>query len=225
MVYKRKGRRLTDTERALWVETMFSVQPVRRRQNRVQESAQQETNAWIKGRADGSGTPLSSQAHHSAMHRKSSLASKQLMPPNQRNTETDMPRLEVGKSIGIDRRTADRLRRGRMRIDMKLDLHGMRVEAARYRLRGFLNNAIASGARCVLVITGKGLHSNSNALASNADGGFTRSGVGRLREAVPLWLNEPEFRPLLLSITHARPKDGGTGALYILLRRPARDRI
>ncbi|MFL2770739.1 MAG: Smr/MutS family protein [Rhodospirillaceae bacterium] len=225
MVHKRKGRRLTDTERVLWIETMFSVQPVRRPQNRVQDSAKQDNNFWIKWGDDCSRLPVSSQTEKFATPKTRQPAPKQLFPPNQLNKETNMPRLEVGKSIGIDRRTADRLRRGRIRIDMKLDLHGMTVEVARQRLLVFLNNATASGARCVLVITGKGLHSNSNTPDSHVEYGFTGSGAGRLKEAVPLWFNEPEFRPLLLSITPARPKDGGTGALYILLRKPARDKI
>ena len=69
-------------------------------------------------------------------------------------------------------------------------------------LLGFVRTARACGKRCVLVITGRG-----------------RLGGGVLKAAVPRWLDEPEFRPHLLAIATAQPRDGGTGALYLMLRR------
>ena len=45
-------------------------------------------------------------------------------------------------------------------------------------------------------------------------------GSGVLREAVPRWLNEPPLRPRIIAFTQAQPKDGGHGALYVLLKRP-----
>jgi DNA-nicking Smr family endonuclease len=45
-------------------------------------------------------------------------------------------------------------------------------------------------------------------------------GAGVLREAVPRWLNEPPLRPRVIAFTYAQPKDGGHGALYVLLKRP-----
>ncbi len=116
-----------------------------------------------------------------------------------------MPVLEVGKTGGTDRRTADRLRRGKLTIDMSLDLHGLTLDVAHRRLLGFLSAAQASGAKCVLVITGKGARAPD--------------GQGRLRTAVPRWLNEPVFRSLGLSIAQAQQKDGGEGAFYVLLRK------
>ncbi len=92
-----------------------------------------------------------------------------------------------------------------MPIDGRLDLHGMTQDAAHRALVSFLGEAQGAAKRCVIVITGKGL---------GADGS-----VGVLREAVPRWLNEPELRGRILTFSHAQPKDGGTGALYVLLRR------
>ena len=120
-----------------------------------------------------------------------------------------MPSLEVGKTGGTDRRTANRMRRGKLSIDMRLDLHGLTLDIAHRRLLGFLSAAQASGAKCVLVITGKGTRTHN---------GIQR-GQGRLKSAVPRWLNEPAFRSLVLSIAYARQKDGGEGALYILVRK------
>ena len=118
-----------------------------------------------------------------------------------------LPDLNLGKPAGIDRRTAERLRRGRLTITARLDLHGLTQEKAHRRLDGFLADAQTAGHRCVLIITGKG----------ERDGG---SGV--LRREVPRWLNQAPNRARVVAIEPAQPRDGGAGALYVLLRR-ARD--
>lgn len=107
--------------------------------------------------------------------------------------------LSVGSSPGVDRRTADRLRRGKLTIDARLDLHGHTQESAHRALISFIDAGYAAGRRCVLVVTGKG--------------------KGVLQSAVPRWLNEAMLRQKVLSIQYAQQKDGGTGALYVLLRR------
>lgn len=113
-----------------------------------------------------------------------------------------LPELSHGTSPGVDRRTAERLHRGQMEIDGRIDLHGMTQSEAHDALAAFMDKAEGRGWRCVLVITGKG----------------TRGG-GVLRAAVPRWLNLPPHRARILSFGAARPKDGGEGALYVLLRR------
>ena len=112
------------------------------------------------------------------------------------------PELEHGKSAGLDRRSADRLRRGRLPIDGRLDLHGMTQAAAAERLVEFIAGAQSAGKRCVLVITGKGL-----------------AGGGILREQVPRWLNQPPNRGRVLAFDYAQAQHGGMGALYVLLKR------
>lgn len=107
--------------------------------------------------------------------------------------------LQVGAAAGVDRRTTDRLRRGRMAIEGRLDLHGHSQESAHRALNAFIHAAHDQGKRCVLVVTGKG--------------------KGILQSGVPRWLNEPDLRRKVLSIEYAQQKDGGTGALYVLLRR------
>jgi DNA-nicking Smr family endonuclease len=90
------------------------------------------------------------------------------------------------------------LRRGRIEPDARLDLHGM-TEAAAYRatLR-FLARAQADRLRFVLVITGKG---------------------GVLRARLPLWLGQPELRPLIAGVAEAHIRHGGSGAFYAHLRQ------
>ncbi len=119
---------------------------------------------------------------------------------------------QPGKTPGLDRRNAERLRRGRMKIDARLDLHGMTQAEAHGSLNRFLADSAAAGRRCVLVITGKGSRPRDDDLPIPA-----RTGV--LRDAVPRWLAEPANRPLIVATQPAAPQHGGSGALYVLLRR------
>jgi DNA-nicking Smr family endonuclease len=113
-----------------------------------------------------------------------------------------LPSLTLDRFAGIDRANAERLKRGKHPVEARLDLHGMTQDEAHRALAGFIRGALADGMRCVLVITGRG-----------------KIGGGVLRAAVPRWLDEPELRPHLLAIATAQPRDGGAGALYVMLRR------
>ncbi|WP_374440071.1 Smr/MutS family protein [Stella sp.] len=114
-------------------------------------------------------------------------------------------RLDAGAAVDVDARTAERLKRGRVPIDGRLDLHGLTQAEAHVALVGAVRSGAAQGRRCLLVITGRG------------DWGGTERGV--LRRMVPRWLNEPAIRPHVLAFAEAQPRDGGGGALYVLLRR------
>jgi DNA-nicking Smr family endonuclease len=118
------------------------------------------------------------------------------------------PGLACGGYAGIDRATAERFRKGDYPIDATLDLHGMSREKAHMMLVTFLTRHFESGARCLLVITGKG--------KKTAD---SHSPVGILRELLPRWLAEPGLKSMILALDVARPKHGGSGAYYLLLRR------
>ena len=108
----------------------------------------------------------------------------------------------LDRFAGIDRATAERLKRGRRPIEARLDLHGMTQAEAHAALSRFIAGSRSAGRRCVLVITGHG-----------------RISGGILKQSVPRWLNEPGMRRHLLAITPAQPQHGGAGALYLLLRR------
>ncbi|MBL4693427.1 MAG: Smr/MutS family protein [Magnetovibrio sp.] len=116
-----------------------------------------------------------------------------------------LPELSHGDQPGLDKSTAKRLRRGKVKIEARLDLHGMTQAEARPALVDFLDRAWYAGKREVLVITGKG---------TRADGR-----IGVLREAVPRWLNDGENRSRITAFTHAAAKDGGEGALYVRLKK------
>lgn len=124
----------------------------------------------------------------------------------------DIPEsLEAGRFTGVDRRQADRLRRGRLSIDRRIDLHGMTRAEAHQALTPFLLTAAETGARCVLVITGKGSRSRTD--------DYGRPVGGAIRNDLPGWLNMAPVRDRVLGFSQAQPQDGGEGAFYVLLRR------
>jgi DNA-nicking Smr family endonuclease len=128
-------------------------------------------------------------------------------------------RAEALPGNSLDRRTRQRLLRGKAEIEDRLDLHGDSVEVAYMRLRGFLNASRTRGLRLVLVITGKGsgdyvrhtLHGESHWNAPERD--------GRLRRLLPQWLAEPELRAMVVAFQPAHPRHGGGGAWYLRLRK------
>jgi len=120
----------------------------------------------------------------------------------------------------LDKRTRQRLVRGQIAIDARLDLHGYGVEEAHVRLRGFLTQARRQGLRTVLVITGKG---GSSTLARHTLHGYEYHHApersGRLRQLLPQWLAEAGLAEHVAGWQPAHPRHGGGGAFYIRLRR------
>jgi DNA-nicking Smr family endonuclease len=110
----------------------------------------------------------------------------------------------------MERKTVQSLRRGTRQVDGVIDLHGMRQAEAHLALIGFLRRAQGAGHTIVLVITGKGG-------ASVGEGPFEERGV--LRRVVPHWLRLPDLRSLVLGFEESSPHHGGSGALYVRLRR------
>ncbi len=102
---------------------------------------------------------------------------------------------------GVRPQLLRRLRRGLIPIEDELDLHGLSQSGARAHLADFLAFNRAAGRRCVRVIHGKGYRSGA------------RGPV--LKTAVDLWLRRHTD---VLAFTSARAIDGGTGAVYVLLR-------
>ena len=102
---------------------------------------------------------------------------------------------------GVQRQTLRQLRRGGSRIEDELDLHGLTVGEARPLLVAFLERCRARGARSVRIIHGKGLRSGS--------------GEGVLKGLVASWLAQ---RDDVLAFHEAKPADGGSGAVVVLLK-------
>ena len=121
-------------------------------------------------------------------------------------SETDF--LETGEHLawtrpGVQRSVLRKLKGGRYAIQGEMDLHGLTVEEARAELSAFLGAARAERRLCVRVIHGKGRPGGDRA--------------PRLKPAVNGWLQKNRA---VLAFCSARNADGGTGAVYVLLRRP-----
>ena len=116
----------------------------------------------------------------------------------------------------FDRNSVRKIRGGRVEIEARVDLHGMRQDEAHAALRAFLGRCQSRGLRFVLVITGKGkpigsenefvFHPIANEIAAC------------LKRNVPRWLEEPDVRSIVVSYTTAAIRHGGEGALYVHLR-------
>ena len=104
---------------------------------------------------------------------------------------------------GIAEDVLRKLRRGQVPVEAEIDLHGLRRHAAHDALRGFLADCVLQRLACVRVIHGKGL----------------RSGPGGpiLKQVVSHWLRQIDN---VVAFASAQPADGGTGAVYVLLRSP-----
>lgn len=195
---KRKGSRsaLTPEDQRLWEHIAGQIKPLTGRDRLYSRAAELLHD---EGAAEKNGVqpaPRKRRATGTApAHPAQAVPSPRPRP---------QPELTHGSRADIDRRKAERLSRGKLPIEATLDLHGLRQAEAHRRLEQFLAESQAAGKRCVLIVTGKGLHKEEG---------------GVLRANVPRWLNEAPNRARVLSFDYAQQKHGGTGALYVLLRR------
>jgi len=181
-----KPRRLSDEDQALWQIVTRSIVPLKRRRMRreLPEGVRSPAKSHSKSHSKSQGKPPSLRAH--------------AVPAR--------PATKAPPLMTIDRKLKQRLARGQVEIDARLDLHGRTLSEAHVALLRLLHHAQSEGARIVLVITGKG----------TAD---TDRGRGVLRRQVPLWLALPELRGHVLGVEEAHLAHGGAGALYVRLRR------
>jgi DNA-nicking Smr family endonuclease len=153
----------------------------------------------------GNEKPLSPTAHVTQKGRRpdSQSGAKQSPSDRFRRPDTDEPRL--GAVASVSDQQLRELRRGVREPEERIDLHGLREEAAGRHLVQRLESAVARGLRCVLVIHGRG--------AGNEIGGAV------LRERLPDWLVKSPNGKIVLAFAPAPSKLGGAGATLVLLRR------
>jgi len=177
---QRPSRKLSDEDRVLWSLVARSTMPLKGRKA-------EEPPAPVAVKASPPKPP------------KAVNPKVRIEPP----APPSPPGPAVSKPV-IDRPTLDKLAKGRLPIEGRVDLHGMTQDEAYFLLHSFLLQAHARGLRFVLVITGKGSSSG---------------GDGVLRRAVPGWMATAPFRMLVSSHEQAARNHGGSGALYVRLRR------
>lgn len=129
------------------------------------------------------------------------------------NAPSAIPLLGTGDIMsfaapGIQKRVLQRLRAGKFGVDVELDLHGLTVDEARRRLTGFLIACLHDGSRCLHIIHGKGYRSEGD--------------YPILKNRINLWLRQ---HPDVLAFCTAKPAEGGTGAVNVLLRDARKGRV
>jgi DNA-nicking Smr family endonuclease len=110
-----------------------------------------------------------------------------------------------GSISGISRNIMRKLKRGELPVQAHIDLHGLTKKDAEEAVRRFLITSHYRGLRCVLIIHGRGLNSPDS--------------IPVLKERLPVWLNRGPARKIVMAFSSAQPYDGGTGAIYVLLRK------
>jgi DNA-nicking Smr family endonuclease len=103
------------------------------------------------------------------------------------------------------------------KIDYKIksiDLHGNTLEEANNIIQHFINKSYAENVNKLIVVTGKGLHSN------NEKNPYVSKDLSILKYSVPEFIERnTELKKKILEITDAKIEDGGDGAFYIYLKR------
>ena len=203
------GRKhLHDDEQQLWEIAAHSIEPLRRRKQRVHTADTAETADPAVART----TRATDAARTSppAAGKTSAAAAKTQAPASKATARPSPPIAD------FDRKKARKIRSGQVDIEARIDLHGMRQDEAHAALVAFLRRCHGKGQRWVLVITGKGKASDDD---RDAPFDMTRDrGRGVLKRNVPRWLEEPDLRAIVVSFTVAGIGHGGEGALYVHLR-------
>ena len=190
----RRKASLSDADIAVWAAVAASVKPLPGRNRPAQA-------------APVAHAPVKHQPPPAAPSSKTSMTTK--ITQAVLATTMAMPSAAPGPKplVALERRLKQRLRRGQEDIGGVLDLHGMRQNEAHRSLLMFVQRKFHDGATVLLVITGKG---------SISPQGEER---GLLRRMVPHWLSDPGLRRCVLGFENAADGHGGSGALYVRLRK------
>lgn len=185
----------TDDELALWQQTIADVKP---HMNSVAKNVRVEP-----AKPPGDAPPKPEAFDPDAI----AVPTDEPKPPqktwlSRERTHTKATDLSAA---GMDRRTMQRLRKGNISIEGKIDLHGMRQDEAHIELQRFIESCQRSGKRMVLVVTGRGARDD-----------------GVLKRMAPRWLSSAPISRNVIAVSRANPSHGGEGALYVQLRRPHR---
>lgn len=220
MGQKRKSgkRHLSDEERNLWTRVTDSVTPINQAATNLVSKADLSEFLQAQGEPASGKNPKKLPTKPGATNKNAPTAPSYSpngtsAAPQQRPTEQN--HIDNLSLTGLDRRTEQKMKRGRIEVDATLDLHGMTQINAHTALRAFLVTAQARGHKLVLVITGKG---NPEGPRYEADS-IWGSGRGVLRRLVPDWLAQSDLRPYVSGFRNAHQRHGGGGALYIRIRR------
>jgi DNA-nicking Smr family endonuclease len=206
----RAGSKLGPEDRALWKKVTRDATPL---DPSLRKPADEVSTAPAKSEPNRPGAPAKASAPNLA---------PRILRPTAKTTPSRISIDLAGGSptpvgrpqAGLDRRNAERLRRGEREPDGRIDLHGMTAERAHRALDSRIAAALGRGERLVLVITGKG-----GKTRSEDDAPFMRDGQGVLRQQAPNWLRSGPHAASIVGIYQAHQRHGGAGAFYVYLKK------
>ncbi len=193
----KKPRHLSPEERALWEE-------VAKRTERIDRPAPAPKPPAKKP------NPTIPRPHVTPMDRTFRVG-QNVDHHRDHNLVAGLSRQLAAAPVNMDRKSFTRLKRGKLKPEGRIDLHGMTLAQAHPALMSFVLGAHQNGKRLVLVITGKG--------KSRDQGGPIPTRLGVLRHQVPQWLAMPPLSQAVLQVTEAHISHGGHGAYYVYLKR------
>jgi DNA-nicking Smr family endonuclease len=191
-------RRLSSEDRELWERVKGSVMPLHRPQPIPPLAPKPPAPAAAKPAAPVAAPLPAFRVGQAVDHRRSN----DLLPGLAESLAQGPLRMDAG--------TFGRMRKGKLKPEGRIDLHGMTLAEAHPALVSFILGSRAKGRRFVLVITGKGRVTDDFAPMP--------ARAGRLRHDVPRWLSLPPLAGAVLQVTPAHQRHGGEGALYVYLR-------
>lgn len=188
-------RRLTHEEAALWRRVARTTEALRRDRPGVPFSAPDPARSL---KTSAAVEPFEIGAKADAAARRDA-------------TFPGVPAAAGDAPVRMDRKAYGKLKRGKLKPEARLDLHGMTLDQAYPALAAFVLRQQAKGNRLVLIITGKG--------RAQDEGGPVPVRSGILRHSVPQWLSLPPLAQAVLQVSEAHGRHGGSGAFYVYLKR------
>jgi DNA-nicking Smr family endonuclease len=174
------------TSLSFGADGFMTDRPLKPGETKIWRHVSQTVSPRRRPKGKGSAKPLPSREDFANMMRIPAAPAQKVKPLPQ----------------SLDVNQDKRVRRGRVVIDTKIDLHDMTQTLARPALHKAIIRAANRNKTCLLVVTGKGLR-----------------GDGVLRRNFPIWIADPAVRPLIASYAPAHLKHGGGGAWYVFLKR------
>lgn len=207
-----RKRNLQPEEKAIWRKVARSVKPIDETKARTLNDEPAETRPVAEKPA------RKKPSKTVAAQPKSKAKAKPKPKPGKHRASQEVhhqPRHHQAP-VPVDRSTEKRVRRGKLDIDARLDLHGLTQDQALSTLTHFLAMAWKEGYRNVLVITGKGAMSRTRERDHEPWEYLDAPGV--LRRKLPEWLGNPQLRQYVSGYSSAHTRHGGAGAFYVTLR-------
>lgn len=199
----KRGGSHGDDDHDIWQYAAATIEPLKRAKGRFHPASDAVKSITSKPKASTPERPVAKQ---------------QAASPPSPVSPAKQGRASAPELALFDRNSVRKIRGGRLEIEARVDLHGMRQHEAHVALKRFLLSCQNRGLRYVLIITGKG---KANGPGATHIGEADRE-RGVLKRNVPRWLDEPDLRAVVVSFTTAAIQHGGEGAIYVHLRSKSR---